>query len=134
MAFAQDNDPWVGTWVWTSSEGGKSFIKVNKYENKYLLKKKYVYSDGKTSYDDITVTFSSPTQITYYEYKEEWNDEKNIWEYWKFFYDFIFEKGRAGEYYKRAEYEYKYPNGKIDRGDIIVNRKPEYYYKDDPDW
>lgn len=136
FAVAQSSDqyPLVGTWVNTHPNGTKIVIKISKYENDYLLKKKIIHNDGTTTYDNITVTYSSPTLINYYDYSEEWDQDGSSWNNYTCYYSFQFENGRASNRYVRFEYRYVYANNRIEEGGFDMNEKPDYYYKDDPDW
>lgn len=136
MAFAQsnDSDPLVGTWIHNYSSGkGKIVIKISKYENNYILKKKTIWTNGKTEYDDITVTYSSPTQINYYSFEKDWFDSGE-WGYYWCYYIFTFENGRANNLYVKLVRETRdFNDNALDRGTINKNEST-IFDKEDPDW
>lgn len=135
MTFAQsDQDPLVGTWVCIHTNGTKEVIKVSKSGNNYLLKKKTIWTDGRNQYDNVTVTSSSPSQIDYYIFEKEWDNEKGYWNHYWWYCIFTFENGRASNRHVRYEYKSVYCDKTIDEGTINWNYEPVYYDKDDPDW
>ena len=133
FAHNSDQDPLVGTWTCTYPNGKKKVIRVSKYGDNYLLKKKTIWTDGTTTYNNITVTYSSSNLIKYYDYVEEWDNDGNCWNNLTYYYSFQFDNGRASDHYVRFEYKCVYINNNKKEGGFDMDEY-DYYYMDDPDW